>query len=105
MWTWLPQHDAVLTHIKELVTNYPILKYYNVNEGTTIQCEKSERKLGASLLQEKGQPVAFMSRSLSPTEQRYAQVEKESLAIVFSCAKFNQYVQGQETISGLSVST
>ncbi|KAK3724232.1 hypothetical protein QZH41_002381 [Actinostola sp. cb2023] len=39
-----------------------------------------------------GQPVAFASRTLSPTEQRYAQIENECLAIVFGCTKFSQYI-------------
>ena len=52
----------------------------------------------ATLLQ-KGQPVTFASRSLSTTEQQYAQVEKECLAIVFACERFNQYLQGRVCIT------
>lgn len=50
---------------------------------------------GAFLLQ-KGQPEAFVTRSLSPTEQRYTQIKKEGLVIVFTCEKFDQYGQGWE---------
>jgi len=50
--------------------------------------------LGATLLQ-KGQPVAFASRSLTPSEQNYAQIEKECLTIVFACEQFNQYIHGR----------
>ena len=57
----------------------------------TIQCDASESGLGATLLQE-GQPVAFASRSLSTDERQYAQIEKECLAIVFACSRFNQYL-------------
>ncbi|MGH0142006.1 UNVERIFIED_CONTAM: hypothetical protein FKN15_074960 [Acipenser sinensis] len=98
MWTWLPQHEAALEQIKHLVSNHPILKYYDVHEEVTLQCDASETGLGAALLQN-GQPVAFASRTLTPTEQRYAQIEKECLAIVFACEKFDQYIHGRERIN------
>ena len=58
-------------------TTNTVLKYYDAREEVTLQCDASERGLGATLMQ-KGQPVAFASRTLSTTEQRYAQIKKES---------------------------
>ena len=72
-----------------MITTAPVLKYYDVASETTIQCDASESGLGATLLQN-GQPVAFASRSLSTAERNYAQIEKECLAIVFACSRFNQ---------------
>ncbi|KAK2564108.1 Retrovirus-related Pol polyprotein from transposon 412 [Acropora cervicornis] len=59
-----------------------------------IQCDASKKGLGAALLQ-RGQPIAYTSRALTEIEQRYAQIEKEMLAIVFSLEKFNQYTFGR----------
>ena len=73
----------------------PVLKFYNVTEEAAIQCDASEKGLGATLLQ-KGQPVAFASQSLSKSEQNYAQIEKECLAIVFTCEHFNKYIHGRD---------
>ena len=42
-----------------------------------------------------GQPIAYASRSLTNTEQQYAQIEKEMLAIVFGTEKFEQYIYGR----------
>ena len=39
-------------------------------------------------------PVAYASRSLSETERRYAQIEKEALAVTWSCEKFSDYILG-----------
>lgn len=75
-----------------------ILKYYNVHEEVTIQCDASEVGLGATLLQN-GQPVAYASRALSQTEQCYAQIEKECLAIVFACERFDHYIYGKDHIT------
>jgi hypothetical protein len=41
------------------------------------------------------QPIAYASRALASTQQRYAQIEKELLAVVYGCNKFHQYIYGQ----------
>ena len=53
---------------------------------------------GATLLQG-GQPITFASRSLTHAEQNYAQIEKECLAILFACCRFDQYLHGRDKIS------
>ena len=40
-------------------------------------------------------PIAYASRSLSETEQRCAQIEKEALAIAWACDKFAMYLLGK----------
>jgi hypothetical protein len=40
--------------------------------------------------------VAYASRALSPAQERYAQIEKQLLAIVFACEKFHQYIFGKK---------
>jgi transposase InsO family protein len=95
---WSSQHERAFTEVKRLVSNHPVLKYYDVKEEVTLQCDASEKGLGATLLQN-GQPVAFASRTLSPTERRYAQIEKECLAIVFGCQKFAQYISRRAKVT------
>ena len=48
---WSKQHDKAFEEIKQLPAKTPILKYYNVEEEVTLQCDASERGLGAALLQ------------------------------------------------------
>ena len=78
-----------------MITKAPVLKFYDVHDEATIQCDASEKGLGATLLQQ-GQPVAFVSHSLTKAEQNYAQIEKECLAIVFACERFNQYIHSRK---------
>lgn len=51
------------------------------------QCDESETKMRAALTQ-RGKPVAFESRALTPTEEGYAQIKKECLAIVLELKSF-----------------
>jgi len=93
-WKWTHEHDAAFKRIKEMATTSPLLKYYNPEDELTIQCNTSEIGLRAAVLQ-KALPVAFASHALTDTESRYAQIEKELLAVVFALDKFEQYTYGR----------
>ena len=95
-WVWSDKQDIVFKTIKNLVIKAPVLRYYDVNEEVTIQFDASQDGLGCVLLQN-GQPVAFASKTMTEIEKRYAQIEKECLAIVYACEKFNQYILGKST--------
>ena len=82
-WQWTKEQEKSFEEVKKLVTAAPILSYYDPKEELVIQCDASQKGLGAVLLQ-KGKPFAYASRALTDTETRYAQIEKEMLAIVFS---------------------
>ena len=45
---------------------------------------------------QESKPVAYASRSLTGTEQRGFQIEKELLATVFAAERFHQYICGKE---------
>ena len=62
-----------------------------------IQCDSSQSGLHAALIQN-GHPIAYSSRALTETESRYAQIEKEMLAILFSVEKFNDFTFGRRTV-------
>ena len=83
--------------LREAITTTPVLRYYNLEEEVTLQCDASQSGLGAALVQN-GQPVAYASRALTDTETRYAQIEKELLAIVYACDKFNAYIYGRDRV-------
>ncbi|CAI5681987.1 unnamed protein product [Oreochromis niloticus] len=93
-WQWQPHHTAALQMLKATLTQAPVLRFYDHKKPLTLQADSSKDGLGACLLQE-GQPVCYASRALTDTEKRYAQIEKELLAIVFATKRFHQYVYGR----------
>ena len=75
----------------------PSVALYSLQDDVTLQCNASQTGLGVALLQLQ-QPVSFASRALTQTETMYAQIEKELLAIVFACEKFNQCIFGRDVV-------
>lgn len=92
-WHWNSSHDVSMKHLKFLLTNAPVLKFFDTEKRISLEVDASKDGLGACLLQE-GHPVAFASRSLTKTEQKYAQIEKEMLAILFGVKKFHLFIYG-----------
>jgi len=80
-----------------MVTNTPVLNYYDPKKPLTLTVDARQKGLGAAIVQN-GQPIAYASRALTKCQQNYAQIEKETLAIVFSCTKFHQYIFGRHVI-------
>ena len=90
-------HGAALEETKKILSTTPVLKYFDPSATPTLQCDASMHGLGACLMQD-GHPVAYASRSLTPTEVQYAQIEKELLAIVFGMEKFETYLYGRKVL-------
>ena len=72
----------------------PVLAYFKKTKKHTIQCNASMKGLSAVLLQE-SKPVMYISRALTETEQRYSNIERELLAIVFALERLNHYTFGR----------
>ena len=99
-----PQMES-FRKIKQLVSQAPVLQYYDVDKPVTIQCDASGKGLGAVLLQD-NKPVCYASQALTDIETlrhlsiqtRYAPIETEMLAVVFACRKFHQYIYGRSVM-------
>ena len=96
-WSWGKKQKKAFKKAKELVCKVPILTHYDVHTPIKVYCDASAYGLGAYLMhvidnQEK--PVAYASRTLTPAERNYAQIEREALAIIFAVKKYHQYLCG-----------
>lgn len=92
---WTIDHSLALNNIKSLITKIPNLKIFDSNDLIEIQTDASQFGIGGCLLQ-KGHPVAFCSRSLTETEIRYPQIDKELLSICFTLNKFHNFIYGRK---------
>ena len=81
---WNNSHQKSLQEIKDLICKEMLLHYYDPPKKSVIQVDASSRSLGEALIQE-GKPIAFASKFLTETDQRYANIEQELLAVVFGC--------------------
>ena len=81
-----------------MLTTSPVLALFDPNLQTVVSADASSFGLGAVLLQRQAEgemkPVAYISRSMTTTEQRYAQIEKEALALTWACERFSDYLIG-----------
>ena len=93
LFTWESAQQAAFEAIKKEITSAPVLSYLDQSKTSIIQSDASKKGLGAVLLQD-GKPVVYSSRSLTETEQRYSNIERELLSVVFALERFHHYVYG-----------
>ena len=93
-WAWESEQQNAFEAIKRVIMTLPTLAYFDKTKKHTIQCNASKKGLGAVLLQE-SKPVMYVSRALTETEQRYSNIERELLAIVFALKRLNHYTFGR----------
>ena len=97
-WCWDEPQQRAFAEVKKVISQSPVLALYDPSLETTVSADASSFGLGAVLLQKQAdderRPVAYASRAMTPTEQRYAQIEKEALAITWACDRFADYLLG-----------
>ena len=102
-WNWGPAQEEAFAKVKAELTAHTVLALYDPQADTKISADASSHGLGVVLLQKAKQewrPVAYASRAISETETRYAQIEKEALAITWACEKFSTYILGKHISIG-----
>ena len=110
---WTGTHEQAFQKLKNAVCESTLLSYYDKSKPIFIEVDASGQGLGAVLLQgnvsneelkqasqtdgkylkfrNKLKPIAFASKSLSEAEQRYSNIERELLGVVWAIQHFNHY--------------
>ncbi|XP_061506861.1 uncharacterized protein K02A2.6-like [Anopheles gambiae] len=94
---WERDQNKAFNELIRLVSNVERLAHFDPHLKTRVVADASPVGLGAVLLQfqnEQPKVIAYASKSLTSTEQRYAQTEKEALALVWAVERFQIYLFG-----------
>src|SRR6202165_2941798 len=86
--TWTKREEASFQALKKAITSEPVLKHPQIGKPFVIDPDSSQFVIGAVLQQlfmdpdgkERLHPIAFESKKLTETEQRYPTQERELLA-------------------------
>ena len=98
-WMWGPGQEQAFKEIKEELSKPTILVLYDPEAELKVSADASSFGLGAVLFQkaeDNWRPVAYASMSMTETERRYVQIEKEALAVTWACEKFSDYILGRK---------
>ena len=78
----------------------PVITLYNPEKKTTVSADASSFGVAAVLMRKQPsgdmRPVAYASRSMTETECRYAQIEKEALAVTWALEQWTGFLIGMK---------
>jgi len=93
-WSWMEEQDKSFETLQNMVTEAPVLKFYDASRPVKLSVDASSCGIGAVLFQDE-RPITYASKAFTDTQKRYAQIEKELDAVMFGCDKFYQYLFGR----------
>ena len=97
-YSWGKPQQESFNNAKECLISPSVLIQFDQKLKVILSCDASLTGVGAVLADQLSdgseRPVAYASKSLSEREQRYAQIDKEALSIIFTVKRFHQYLFG-----------
>ena len=94
---WSQVCQDAFSRPKRKLSETPVLAYYNPDETLVLQVDSSRDGLGAALAHN-DKPIEHASRNLRSNERSWAQIETETLALVYGLEKFDQFTYGRKVV-------
>ncbi len=99
-WRFEEEEKRCFDELKKRLTSNEVLTFYDPKLPIRLDCDASSYGIGAviSIVDKDGvdRPIEFISRTLSPTERRYAQIEREALSIVWAVKRLHRYLYARD---------
>jgi hypothetical protein len=96
-WHWDEVHQKAFDAVKTTIAKDVVLAYPDYDKVFEVYTDASSTQLG-SVVTQSNRPLAFFSRKLSDTQQKYSVTEIELLAIVETLKEFKGMLWGQQLI-------
>ena len=96
---WTNNCQVTFEKLKTDVISATKLSHYDETKLLILATDASQRGIDAVLMQKQNgeeRPIAHASKTLSSTQQRYSQIEREALSIIYGVKKFHQYLYGRK---------
>ena len=94
---WTPAPQRAFETLQHALMAAPVLALPDFNHTFDIHTDASGVGIGA-VLSQKGHPIAYLSKGLSPRAQALSTYEKECLAVIMAVEKWKSYLQHKEFI-------
>lgn len=97
--THSPEFVSAFNRCKNILTSSHVLQRPDLSKPFVLTTDASNYAIGAVLSQGpigKDKPIAFASRTLTKSEEKYSTIEKELLAIDWACRYFRPYLFGRK---------
>ncbi|XP_020186159.1 uncharacterized protein [Aegilops tauschii subsp. strangulata] len=92
---WTSVTEQAFQTLKNQLITAPVLALPDFSQQFVIETDASDKGVGA-VLQQRGHPIAFMSKALCPRYQGLSAYEKEYLTILVAVDQWRPYLQHAE---------
>ena len=98
---WGEAQQKAFEDVKKALSSSPVIAYPQPNKPYKLYTDACDYAIGGILVQEDAQGtervVHYLSHQLSATQRKWAAIEKEAYAVVYSVKKLHPYLFGANT--------
>jgi hypothetical protein len=89
---WTPTAQQAFNQLKQAMVTAPVLAIPDFSQPFIVETDASDIGIGTVLIQ-RDQPMAFLSKALGPQHQKLSIYEKEFLALIMAVERWRTYLQ------------
>ena len=99
-WRWSKEYEEAVHKIKDKLGSAEGLVHFNPSLPIVLAADASSVGIGAVIFHRypdgTEKAITHASKTLTPSEKNYSQIERKALALIYGVKKFHQYLWGRE---------